>query len=233
MARVWIGTSGFGYKEWKVRFYPPDLPDRQMLPYYATRLKSVEIDSTFYRMPTKPLLEGWLSATPDDFRFTIKAPQQITHRQRLKTPSDALSHLLSTLSVMGPRLGAVCFQLPPFSKCDHARLEAFLQAAGTGVPCAFEFRHASWLAPETYGLLRRHRAALCIHDTDDGCTPLEITVPWVYVRLRRTVYSPEQREEWRSRFRAWADSGIEVFAYVKHKDNPDAPNIALDFARGF
>ena len=227
-----MGTSGFSYKEWKGTFYPPDLPDRQMLAYYATRFRSVEIDSTFYRMPTEKTLEGWRDGVPGEFRFTIKAPQQITHRQRLKLPSDALTYLTGVLPVLGPKLGLLCFQLPPFSRCDVPRLEAFFKVLPVALPCAFEFRHESWLVPEVFRLLREYAITLCLHDADEGCTPLEITAPRVYVRLRRSSYLPEARQRWRDRFQEWERSGLDVFAYIKHKDNPDAPRIALEFAEG-
>jgi uncharacterized protein YecE (DUF72 family) len=233
MSRVWVGTSGFSYKEWKGSFYPADLPDREMLSYYATRFRSVEIDSTFYRMPTGKTLDAWRDATPEDFRFALKASQQITHRQRLKVPSEALTYWTGAIPALGPRLALAVYQLPPFFKCDVPRLQAFLEVLPAGQPAGFEFRHDSWFVPEVYGLLERHGLALCIHDSEEGCSPLEITTPRTYVRLRRTVYTPEQREEWRFRFRKWADSGIDVFAYIKHKDNPDAPRIALEFAEGF
>ena len=233
MARVWIGTSGFSYKEWKGTFYPPDLADREMLRYYAGRFRSVEIDSTFYRMPTIKSLEGWRDTSPEDFRFAVKATQQITHRERLKVPSDALNYLTTTVPILGQKLGLLFFQLPPFSRCDVPRLEAFLAALPSGVPYAFEFRHESWFIPEVFKVLRERGAALCIHDADEGCSPLEVTAPMVYVRLRRALYLPEAREQWRQRFREWSASGLDVFAYIKHKDNPDAPRIALEFAEGF
>jgi uncharacterized protein YecE (DUF72 family) len=232
MAKIWFGTSGFSYKEWKGKFYPEDVPDREMLKYYATRLNSVEIDSTFYRMPTVKSLEAWRTSTPDEFRFTIKASQQITHRQRLKVPSDALDYFVGAVPSLGGRLGLVLFQLPPFFHCDASRLEAFLSTLPRGVPSAFEFRHESWFTPAIYALLERFNTALCIHDADDHTTPLQLTANAVYVRLRRSVYTPAQREEWQQRLRDWAEGGAEVFAYIKHEDNPDAPLIALEFAAG-
>jgi len=228
-----MGTSGFSYKEWKGTFYPPDLADREMLAYYATRFPTVEIDSTFYRMPTAKTLEGWRDASSENFRFTIKATQQITHRQRLKVPSEALTYLTGVVPILGSKLGLLFFQLPPFSRCDVARLEAFLNALPDGIPYAFEFRHESWFTSEVYQLLRDRSVTLCIHDADEGCSPIEITAPRVYVRLRRAAYPPEAREPWRVRFQDWAASGLDVFAYIKHKDNPDAPRIALEFSEGF
>src|SRR5262252_3183681 len=204
-----------------------------MLTFYATRFPAVEIDSTFYRMPSAKTLESWRDSTPADFRFVLKATQQITHRQRLQVPSEALNHLMSLMPLMGDRLGLVSFQLPPFFKCDPERLQAFLEVLPANIPAGFEFRHPSWFTPDVYDMLRRHRAILCIHDSEEGCSPLELTSGTVYVRLRRDRYSPQEREEWRVRWRNWASSGIEVFAFIKHKDNPDAPQSAQAFAEGF
>jgi uncharacterized protein YecE (DUF72 family) len=126
----------------------------------------------------------------------------------------------------------VLYQLPPFFRCDPGRLESFLAALPASPRSAFEFRHDSWWLPEVYALLERYGVALCIHDSDESTTPLRLTAPAAYVRLRRSSYTEAQREEWRIRFRGWAEAGIEVFAYIKHEDNPDAPAIALEFASG-
>jgi uncharacterized protein YecE (DUF72 family) len=232
VARIWLGTSGFSYREWKPSFYPEDLPDRRMLEFYATRMNSVEIDSTFYRMPTAKAIASWRDSVPEDFRFAIKASQQITHRQRLAIPSEALTSLVDVVSGLAGRLGLLLFQLPPFFKVDSGRLDAFLAAIPAALPKAFEFRHDSWFNDETYRILERHNAALCIHDADDGASPLQLTAKSTYVRLRRSQYSSALRREWQDRFRGWLQSGTEIFAYIKHKDNPDAPRIAMEFARG-
>jgi uncharacterized protein YecE (DUF72 family) len=134
---------------------------------------------------------------------------------------------------MGSRLGLIVYQLPPYFKCDLEKLKAFLQVLPVSLRSSFEFRHPSWFVPEVYQLLERHGAVLCIHDGDEGCTPMELTAPTVYIRLRRSLYSDEAREKWRAQWRSWATSGIEVFAFIKHKENPDAPRIALQFAEGF
>ena len=231
MNSIWIGTSGFSYKEWKPVFYPEDVTAKDFLRYYATRLNGVEIDSTFYRMPNAATIDGWRSATPEGFRFAIKASQQITHRQRLKLPSEALDYFVIVVSGLGTRLGLVLFQLPPFFKCDVQKLEMFLSAIPRGVAAAFEFRHESWFIADVYRLLRNRGAALCIHDADDHTTPLELTAGFTYVRLRRSEYSSEQRREWQDRFRSWSRDGLDVYAFVKHEDNPDAPLIAMEFAK--
>jgi uncharacterized protein YecE (DUF72 family) len=231
VGRIWFGTSGFSYKEWRPGFYPPDLPDKEFLHYYSTRLNSVEIDYTFYRMPTARQLDAWKNSTGHDFRFAIKASQRITHQERLKIPSDALEYLLRVVPGLDDRLGLMLYQLPPNFRRDDGRLKTFLFALPAGIRCAFEFRHDSWHCPEIYDLLRGHDAALCIHDTDDRTTPLELTAPFTYVRLRRSRYEPARREEWQHRILDWVAQGIEVFAYLKH-EAPDAPHLALEFAEG-
>jgi uncharacterized protein YecE (DUF72 family) len=233
MAAIWFGTSGFSYKEWKPIFYPQDLSDKLFLQYYSSRLNSVEIDYTFYRMPSAKTIEGWKSATPEDFRFTLKASQQITHRQRLKVPSDALDYWLSVVPGLESRLGMVLYQLPPFFKCDVQKLETFLSVLPRGIRSAFEFRHDSWFIEDIYRLLKKYGVALCIHDADDHTTPMELTAPFTYIRLRRSEYGEERRHEWQDRIRGWAGGGVEVFGYIKHEDNPNAPLIALEFAQGF
>ena len=233
MAQAWIGTSGFDYKEWKSIFYPADLPQTQFLSYYASQLRSVELDSTFYRMPNAQRVLGWTKATPDNFRFTLKASRKITHFERLKLPSEALEYLTKTVLGLDSRLGALLFQLPPNFKCDQERLEAFLKALPKELPAAFEFRHESWFIEEVYRLLENHGAALCIVDRDEGTTPIRLTCRLTYLRLRRSEYPPDLRREWQDRIRGWVNDGITVFAYIKHEDNPNAPVVAVEFAQAF
>src|SRR5262245_36062105 len=199
MAAIWFGTSGFGYKEWRPSFYPEGLSEKQFLQFYSSRLNSVEIDYTFYRMPSAKTIDAWKAATPENFKFTIKASQQITHRQRLKVPSDALDYFMSVVPGLETRLGMVLFQLPPFFKCDRQKLDAFLSVLPRGVPSAFEFRHESWFVDDVYQLLRSHNVGLCIHDADDHTTPLELTASRTYVRLRRSEYDAARRKEWQDR----------------------------------
>jgi uncharacterized protein YecE (DUF72 family) len=232
MTNVWFGTSGFSYKEWKPIFYPEELSDKKFLEYYSRQLNSVEIDYTFYRMPNQKTIESWRLATPENFRFTLKASQQITHRQRLKVPSEALEYFLGVAPGLESRLGMILYQLPPFFRCDAQKLDMFLSTLPRGIRSAFEFRHDSWFVDDVYRLLRKHGIALCIHDADDRTTPMELTAGYTYIRLRRSEYVPEVKREWQKRIRDWAAAGTEVFAYVKHEDNPHAPVIALDFAAG-
>ena len=232
MARARVGTSGFSYDEWKPSFYPETLKKDEYLAYYASKFATVEVDRTFYRMPNAKTLAAWRAATPDGFRFAIKASQKITHFEKIAVPSEALAYLVRILSGFEDRLGAVLFQLPPVLRVDVERLEKFLGALPEAFPSAFEFRHASWLTDEVYDLLRRRGAGLVIHDTDEGTTPLVMTSRLAYLRLRKTAYTPEEFEAWRQRARAWVADGADVYMYIKHEDNPDAPRIALDLASG-
>lgn len=232
MAQVRIGTSGFAYREWKPRFYPADLAQKRFLEHYASKFPAVEIDATFYRMPSAAMLEGWVERTPPHFRFAVKASRRITHQERLRLPSEATDYLVSVLPRLAERLGVVLFQLPPNFRSDSERLELFLASLDPELPRAVEFRHASWFSEETYALLRRHRTGLVIHDAPEETSPIEITAPPAYVRLRKDSYPDAERERWLERFRSWQADGTDVYAFVKHKDNPDAPAVAEAFLTG-
>jgi uncharacterized protein YecE (DUF72 family) len=145
---IWVGTSGYNYPEWKGTFYPETLPASKMLPYYAERFPTVEINYTFYRAPNEKILAGWDKATPERFKLTLKAPKRITHDARLRDCADRVRQFLETASILGPKLGVLLFQLPPNLKKDVALFEAFLDAFPPRVCAAFEFRHVSWLDEE-------------------------------------------------------------------------------------
>ena len=224
--RALVGTSGFSYKEWKGTFYPAGLAEKRFLAHYATRLPAVEIDGTFYRMPSASTIERWVADTPEDFRFAVKASQKITHFERMKLPSDALAYFTRTVLGLGPRLGTVLFQLPPNLKRDDERLARFLDALPAELPRVFEFRHASWFDEVVFERLRQGRAGVCVHESDEGTTPLVATGTCAYVRLRRTQYSAETLRTWADRLLAWRQSGTDALAFVKHEENPDCPVLA-------
>ena len=215
--KLFAGTSGFSYKEWKGRFYPANQPDRQMLGFYATRLPSVEINNTFYRMPKRESLEGWAGQVPPSFTFALKAPQRITHRERLEGSDDSLHAFLDVASVLGDRLGPLLFQLPPFLRKDGPRLKAFLEKVPPGVRVAFEFRHPSWFEDDVYDILRTHGAALVAGDADDAgkSPPLVPTASFGYLRLRAEEYERPALAAWADRIAAqpWTDA----FVFLKHE----------------
>lgn len=226
--KIRAGTSGFSYKEWKGVFYPEDLKNADMLGYYAERFGSVEINNTYYRMPSEKVLGDWTEQVPDGFTFVLKANRQITHFKRLKEEAyEPLAYFCSKAVTLGDRLGPVLFQLPPNFKKDVPRLSAFLDQVPSDVRAAFEFRHASWLDDETYDALRAHDAALVIAQTEDEETPLVATASWGYLRLRKVQYEAGEVEAWASRVldQDWS----EAYAFFKHEDEGTGPALAARF----
>lgn len=221
--RVLVGTSGYSYKEWKGAFYPKDLPAARFLPFYATHLRTVEINNTFYRMPTAKLIDDWAGEVPDTFTFAIKAPQRITHIAKLEKVGQVVDAFARIVKGLGPRLGPVLFQLPPFLRKDVPRLSAFLAQAPPGLRIALEFRHPSWFDEEVWAALRAAGAALCVAETDKLESPRIATTGWGYVRLRRDAYPDEILQGWAKQIHAqpWE----EAFVYLKH-DEGNAPAVA-------
>src|SRR5262245_5671722 len=163
---IWIGTSGYNYPEWKGSFYPADLPAAKMLPYYAARFPTVEINYTFYRMPTEKLLAGWAAQTPDAYKLTLKAPRRITHDARLRGTGELVRSFCEVAASLGGKLGVLLFQLPPNLKKDIALLRAFVEELPPRAEAAFEFRHVSWLDDEIFAVLAERRLALCVADSE-------------------------------------------------------------------
>jgi uncharacterized protein YecE (DUF72 family) len=222
--RIWIGTSGFSYPEWKGSFYPGDLPAKQMLHYYGERFNTVEINNTFYRMPSGDLVEGWTREVPEQFRFVLKAPQRITHRERLEGSADSLGAFVRAAAHLGPRKAPFLFQLPPFFRADLLRLAGFLAIVPAGERVAFEFRHESWFQQETWDALKAGGAALCISDTEKLSTPFVATAPWGYLRLRDVEYDDAALQRWADQVRA--QQWEEAFIFFKHEEAGRGPKMA-------
>jgi uncharacterized protein YecE (DUF72 family) len=227
--RILAGTSGFSYKEWQGPFYPEKLPAKAMLGFYATRLPTVEINNTFYRLPTAALLEGWRKQVPESFRFAVKAPRRITHIKRLKDCADEAGYLLTALQALEPGLGSILFQLPPFFKRDAQALAAFTEILPSGCKAAFEFRHDSWFDAETYDVLRARNFALV--QSEEADTPpdrlLPWTADWAYLRLRKVDYVEADLAAWLERLRAADLDEAQVF--FKHEDEATGPKLAERF----
>jgi uncharacterized protein YecE (DUF72 family) len=221
----YVGTSGYSYPEWKGSFYPAKMPARQMLGFYAARFRTVEINNTFYRPPVASVLEGWAAQVPPEFRFVLKAPQEITHVRRLAGAGASVSSLLEAAGTLKERLGPLLVQLPPNFKKDVPRLRAFLALLTPGCRAAMEFRHPSWFNDEVFELLREHQAALCVADAaDDLEVPFVATADWGYLRLRRPDYDGAALAAWAARTaaQAWRD----CFVFFKHEDAGKGPQLA-------
>lgn len=224
-----VGTSGYSYAPWKGSFYPEKLPAARMLGFYAQHFPTVEINNTFYRMPSPETLGKWAAETPEGFRFVLKSPRRITHEKKLADAGDTVTRLYAAAATLGPKLGPILFQLPPFMRKETGRLEAFLDQLPPGAQAAFEFRHESWFADDVYAALRAKGAALCIAEAEDLATPLEATAPWGYLRLRRQDYGAAELGAWAERIRAqrWQTA----FVFFKHEDEGRGPKLADELIR--
>jgi uncharacterized protein YecE (DUF72 family) len=230
---IHIGTSGWAYSSWKPDFYPAKLPAKKFLEYYATQLNSVEVNFTFRQFPSEAMLLGWLEATGDDFAFSFKASQRITHFARLKNCEELVDRFYASLNPVqrAGRLGVILFQLPPNLKAETSLLDGFLaHAARTGVKLAFEFRHASWFADETYATLKRHQAALCVAESDDLESPDVATAPFRCYRLRKSEYLPAELDGIVAQMRERAKDS-DLFVYFKHEETPEGALNAVQALR--
>jgi uncharacterized protein YecE (DUF72 family) len=224
---LYLGTSGFAYAEWKGPFYPEKLKQREMLPFYAGRFNSVEINYTFRQQPAEKTLATWRDATPDGFAFTLKAHQRITHWLRLANADEAVSAFLDRAKVLGERLGTILFQCPPNLAYDRTLIEPFLAYLPPTFRCAFEFRHPSW--SEAVPILASQGAAWCVAETDDSPVPTDFIIPsspFSYLRLRRTEYSDEDLAAWSRRIGSALSEGHDVYCYFKHEEKGAGPILA-------
>ena len=225
---LYVGTSGYSYKEWKGPFYPEDLPDKQMLHYYGERFRSVEINNTFYRLPKESMLQSWAEQVPAEFRFVLKAPQKITHQKRLKDAASEVEYLFRVATVLGSHTGAVLFQLPPYLRKNLPTLQNFLSILPADRAVAFEFRHSSWFDEEIFNCLREHNCALCMAEMDETeCSNLIPTATWGYVRLRRSEYSRADLLNWKERI--LSQQWDHAYIFFKHEDEGIGPRLAGEF----
>ncbi len=229
-----VGTSGYGYKEWKGIFYPEKISPKEMLRFYGERLNAVEINYTFYHMPTEKILVPWAEQVPDDFSFALKAPQVITHLKQLRNVEEEIDYFFRTVAILGGKLGAVLFQFP---KSFHARknfsaLEEFLPLIPDNVPCTFDFRSPTWLEAGMPELLRTRGFSLCIEDTDQSpANGIVSTATWGYLRLRRTDYAEAALSRWLELIRA--QSWERAFVFFKHEEEETGPIVGPELALRF
>jgi len=226
---IFVGVSGFSYASWKGKFYPKDLKSEDFLSFYAGKLNSVEINSSFYAPPRATMVQSWASRTGEDFRFAIKSPRLITHTLKLgKGASDAADRLGKTLELLGGKLGPILFQLPPFSRQDLKALESFLTQTVGVKKKAFEFRHESWLNDSTYQLLDKHEAGFCIAETEDMKPVIKVTGGLPYFRLRKDAYSAKDVAVWTEQIREIIKGSDEAFVYLRHDETGENASYAME-----
>ncbi len=226
--KIYIGTSGYGYKEWKGGFYPQKIQPKEMLRFYSDRFDAVEINNTFYHMPQAAVLASWAEQVHDDFVFAVKAPQTITHMKQLRNVNSETEYFFRALPALGKKLGPVLFQFPKSFRVDHSLLQGFLSLIPRKASCTFEFRSPSWQDDETLQLLRDRDFALCVSDAEDNpAEEIVDTAKWGYLRLRRAYYSDAELTEWLKRTvsRDWE----KVFIFFKHDEEGASPELALRF----
>ena len=230
---IHVGTSGWNYPHWKGPFYPDDLPDRDLLAFYRQRFDTVEINNSFYRLPSEKTLQNWRETAGSSFTFAVKASRYITHMKKLKDPEEPLDNFLKRIDTLGDTLGPVLFQLPPQWNCNPGRLRAFLEALPDGYRWVFEFRDESWWNDEVYALLRRHNAAFCFYELAGQEAPRVITADFVYVRLHgpgekyQGSYDTDTLSGWIGAFHAWAGKARQIYCYFDNDENAWAAQNAL------
>jgi uncharacterized protein YecE (DUF72 family) len=226
--KIHIGTSGYGYKAWKGKFYPEKIPAKEMLHFYAKHFDAVEINNTFYRMPTESVLTAWGEQAPEKFVFAFKAPRVITHLKRLRNVGEETEYLLRMLSVLGAKLGPVLFQFPRSFPVDVPALKEFLGLLPRTISFAFEFRHPSWFDAAILTLLREKGCSLCIADLDEAQAQEIISAAsWGYLRLRRSDYTDDDLAQWAQMI--LAQKWQRAFVFFKHEEEAKGPKMAMNF----
>jgi uncharacterized protein YecE (DUF72 family) len=232
-AATHIGTSGWSYDHWRGSFYPDDLPSGEMLGLYARCFTSVEINTSFYRLPERATFKQWRDTVPSGFTFSVKASRYLSHMKKLKNAKTSARRFFARASTLGDTLGPVLFQLPPRWSFDELRLADFLASQPPENPLAFEFRDHSWFNARAFELLEKHNAALCIYDLAGFQSPLEITADFVYLRLHgpadayRGSYSTRRLDTWAERLSSWSQRGLSVYCYFNNDEAGYAAENAL------
>jgi uncharacterized protein YecE (DUF72 family) len=228
-----VGTSGWHFDDWVGNFYPDKTPSHQMLKTYARSFNSVEINKTFYSLPDSKTVREWVTETPGDFLFAVKASRYLTHMKKLKDPGQPLDRLVRTLEPLGDKLGPVLFQLPPRWRVNTERLESFLAQTPGGLKCAFEFRDPSWFCDPVYESLEKHGASLCFYDLQQYRSPQVVTADFVYIRMHGPAKTPyEGAYDGRTlaglarKCRRWRETGKSVYCFFDNDRKACAPGDA-------
>ena len=232
---IWIGCSGYVYKHWRGVFYPQDLPSTRWLSFYARYFSTVELNNTYYILPSEKTFENWRDSSPEGFLYAVKASRFLTHMKKLKDPQEPLERLFSRATLLGPKLGPVLYQLPPHWHFNKERLETFLQALPQGYRHAIEVREPGWLNPDFFALLEQYGAAFCIASLSQYDTPIVATAPFVYIRFHGTgehmyyyCYSHDELRHWRDVILRFISEGKDVYCYFNNDPNAWAVQNALE-----
>lgn len=222
---IQVGASGWYYEHWDKIFYPEKLKSAERLPFYAEYFNTVEINNTFYRLPSKDAVTNWYERTPENFIFSIKASRYITHIKRLKIDSlDRTNEFFDNIKLLKHKLGPILFQLPPSFKYNHERIVEFIEHLPKDIESVFEFRHPTWYVDEIYQLLQKNKIALCVSDLNGKLSPIEVTAKFTYIRLHgphlayRGYYSKPQLKKWAQRLEEWASHGITSYCYFDNDE---------------
>jgi uncharacterized protein YecE (DUF72 family) len=228
-----VGVSGFSYPGWKGNFYPRDLKSEDFLSFYSKKLNSVEINSSFYAPPSSAMIKSWSSKTQDGFKFSMKAPRQITHILKLgKGAADSAQRLDGTLELLAAKRGPVLFQLPPFLRQDLKLLETFLGETSAFKQRVFEFRHDSWMNDPTYKLLKKNDVGFCIAETEDMKPVLKVIGDISYYRLRNEQYDDNSIDAWSKKIKELSKDSKEVYVYLRHDETGNNASMALRLVEG-
>jgi uncharacterized protein YecE (DUF72 family) len=235
--KINIGTSGWNYKHWRGRFYPEDLPQKEWLNFYMKKFKTVELNNSFYRLPSKEVFTKWRVSVPDDFIFSVKGSRYITHIKKLIDPEDALKYFIQNVKGLEAKAGPILFQLPPGWELNMDRFLNFMKALPKQFKFTFEFRNSSWWQPEVYLLLNQYNAAFCMYELGGVLSPKEITADFVYIRLHgpgnkyQGDYDRNTLSSWAELFRLWKNKVKEIYCYFDNDQNAYAAKNALDLLK--
>lgn len=232
-SEVYIGTSGWNYKHWLGPFYPPKFPASEMLEFYAQYFNTVELNNTFYHLPTIKAFKSWRQGVPDNFRFAVKGSRFTTHMKKLKAPKASTEKFFNRVKYLKEKTGPILFQLPPRWRVNLERLHAFLEALPSDYRFVFEFREPSWFSEPVYEELRQHNCALCLYHMMGYDSPAEITADFVYVRLHGTEstyggsYARAALQHWAKRIKQWQAEDKPVYFYFNNDPEGHAVKNAL------
>ncbi len=231
--RIHAGTSGWNYNHWKGVFYPEKIEPSGLLSCYAENFETVEINNSFYQMPSKDTFQGWIDSVPENFIFSVKASRYITHMKKLKDPQAPVDRFMDSTKILGKKLGPVLFQLPPRWKCNPERLDSFLSILPSGYRYVLEFRDESWFNENVYSILEDHNAAFCIYHLDKRLSPRKVTADFIYIRLHgpggayQGSYDNKTLAGWVGAMTTWAGKGRDVFCYFDNDQHGYAAENAM------